>query len=88
MIKSLIQLTARSSVQPQWDGWLRPRDEKHTAKANGGIRGQAVSMRSCRFERSMEVRLDTGEIVLGSRRFKAAVANSRSIEDRFGHRTR
>jgi len=36
----------------------------------------------------MEVRLDTGEIVLGSRRFKAAVANSRSIEDRFGHRTR
>ncbi len=36
MIKSLIQLAARASVQPQWDGWLRPRDESPGAKTSGG----------------------------------------------------
>jgi len=36
VIKSLIQLAARSSVQPEWDGWFRPRDEQPATRASGG----------------------------------------------------
>ena len=36
MIKSLIQLAARSPVHPLWDGWFRPRDEKPGVRTSGG----------------------------------------------------
>lgn len=36
MIKSLIQLAARMSVQPAWDGRFRPRDEQPGARTSGG----------------------------------------------------
>lgn len=36
MIKSLIQLAARTSVQPQWDGRFARRDEPSSAKISGG----------------------------------------------------
>lgn len=35
MIKSLIQLAARTSVQPQWDGRFARRDEPSRVRANG-----------------------------------------------------
>lgn len=35
MIKSLIQLAARTSVQPQWDGWFARRDERPRAGRSG-----------------------------------------------------
>ena len=35
MIKSLIQLAARTSVQPQWDGRFARRDEPSCVRANG-----------------------------------------------------
>src|ERR1700694_5026403 len=37
MVKSLIQLAARSPVQPERDGWFRPRDEQPAAMTSGGI---------------------------------------------------
>jgi DNA-binding LytR/AlgR family response regulator len=37
MIKSLIQLAARSSVQPAWDRWFGRRDEQPGTSANGEV---------------------------------------------------
>ena len=37
MIKSLIQLAARNSVQPAWDRWFRPRDEQAGTRASGEV---------------------------------------------------
>jgi DNA-binding LytR/AlgR family response regulator len=36
VIKSLIQRAARTSVQPQWDGWFARRDERSRAGRSGG----------------------------------------------------
>ncbi len=38
MIRSLIQLAARTSVQPARDGWFGPRDEQPGTRASGGTR--------------------------------------------------
>jgi hypothetical protein len=39
MIKSLIQFAAHPSVQPRWDGWIRPRDESSVATSSGANSG-------------------------------------------------
>jgi DNA-binding LytR/AlgR family response regulator len=40
LIKSLIQLAARTSVQPQWDGRFRRRDEPSRARIQTGASGE------------------------------------------------
>jgi hypothetical protein len=77
VIKSLIQRAARSPVQPLRDGWFRPRDERSGAKTSSTTDGGTSWTDGGDPQLSVAavyVRLDTGETVLGSRRFKAAVA--------------